>query len=90
MLIGRIAGWIMVLAGASLLLRYFSEAGETGRFVPVAMSDFWHGADAAMVHFMAGALLDRLYSAMFSTWVGALLIIFGLVLIYGCRENRRV
>jgi len=90
MLIGRIAGWIMALAGAGLLLRYFSEAGDTGRFFPLAVSDMWRGADDAMLHFMERSMMERLSSAMFSGWTASLLIIFGLVLIYGCREKRRV
>lgn len=87
LLIGRIFGWFMVLVGALLLLRYYSEWSATGHMIPVAMNDLWHSSDNLMLNFMERSVLKRFSAAMVSGWTAALLIIFGVLLVWGCRRG---
>jgi len=87
LLTGRILGCFMVLFGALLLLRYYSEWAATGHMIPVAMNDLWQGTDNLMLNFMERSVLQRFSAAMLSGWAAALLIIFGALLVWGCRRG---
>ena len=85
MFFGRIVGWAMVIAGTGLLVRYLTEWESAGRSIPTAFTDLWHGSDLAS--YTTGSAMDKLSSVMLSGPVAALLIIFGIVLVWGCRTG---
>jgi hypothetical protein len=87
LLVGRISGWFMVLGGVFLLVRYFSQWAAAGRLMPVAMSDLWNSSDNLMLTFMEKSVADQFSAAMVSAWTAALLIIFGTLLVWGCRRG---
>ncbi len=89
LLLGRIFGWLLVLAGLGLLLPYVGAWAEAGRLLPIAVFDMWHGADEAMLAFMQRAVANRISDAMLSGWTSAVLIIVGGVFIFGCRRPAR-
>jgi hypothetical protein len=87
MSLGRILGGFMVVAGVGLLVRYFYQWSTTGSVLPVAMSDMWGSSDNLMRDFMAKSAVDQVYQAMLSGWGAALLIILGVLLVWGCRTG---
>lgn len=87
LLTGRILGWLMVLAGIALLASYFGQWIAAGRMIPMTMSDIWEGGDAVTRSFMERSALSQFSAAMLSGWGSSLLIIFGALLIWGCRRG---
>ena len=86
MFFGRMLGWVMVLAGVGLLVRYFSEWMEAGSAIPMAISDLW-SSDRLMAAYTTGSALDTLTAVMLSGPAAALLIILGILLVWGCRTG---
>jgi len=87
MFLGRILGGFMVLAGVGLLVRYYYQWASAGNDLPVAMTDMWGGTDNLMRDFMAKSAVNQVYHAMLSGWGAALLIILGVLLVWGCRTG---
>ena len=88
MLIGRIFGWVMLLSGISLLVRYYNESAEMGRLVPKALSEMSYGANAWVLEIAGRSFLAELSAVMVSGWTAALLILFGILLVWGCRRPK--
>jgi hypothetical protein len=87
MFFGRIVGWVMMIAGVGLLARYFGDLLATGGSMRVAISDMWQGTDRLLANYAAGSAMDNVSAVMLSGPVAALLIIFGILLVWGCRTG---
>ena len=78
MIVGRLFGWMLLLAGLAVLLRDGLVRFDTGRWVPLAVGDVrgWSGGVPEIV---------------LALWIAPPLIVFGLVLmlLFRRREQRR-
>jgi hypothetical protein len=88
MVIGRIFGWLMLLSGIGLLVRYYTESAEMGRLVPKVVAEASNGTAAWVGQITQGSFLAKLSAMMLSGWTGALLILFGILLVWGCRRPK--
>jgi len=50
MIIGRIIGWIFVLAGLVVLVRDFVISFEVGYWAPIALGQLWYNIDRASLY----------------------------------------
>jgi hypothetical protein len=88
MLFGRIAGWLMVVGGIALFVRYYFDTDSAGTSASGAVNDFFHPDSAARVALSQHSLGDSMSAMMVSGWGASLLLLFGILLVWGCRRPR--
>jgi hypothetical protein len=103
MIIGRFIGWLLLLAGAIVLMRDLISWLDTSNFEPISAGTLWsqmHGrsrdlAEIAIHDHLAPWLWDRVAAPILRGWAVAVLALPGLVLIWvfqrrnGTRRRRR-
>ena len=96
MIIGRIIGWILLLAAAVVLLRDLIAWFDTGGLAPIAAGQVWgdiHRSSLALVQSgiersVAPWLWDPVLAAILSWWAVPVLAIPGLLFLRAFRARR--
>jgi hypothetical protein len=88
MVIGRIFGWLMLLSGIGLLVRYYTQSAEMAQLAPKVVTEMTSGTAGWVRQIVEGTFLAKLSAMMLSGWTGALLILFGILLVWGCRRPK--
>ena len=81
MIIGRLAGWVVLLAGLSVLLRDVLVWLDTGRWLPLSL------AEGSRL-FRAGHI-DGIAAVPLAVWTAPALIVLGIALLLLCRRRGR-
>lgn len=87
MIVGRIVGWIFLLAGLSALVRDALVLVDTGRWLPLGLGEGWGQIAPASYRRFIGWGLPFADDAL-AIWAFALLIGLGLVLLLRFRRRR--
>ncbi len=88
MILGRIIGWIVLIAGLSVLVRDVFVWVDTGHWLPLALGEGWRGLDRASFDKIAG-LWPPLGKAAYMAWACGVLIGIGVLLLYLSRRRVR-
>ena len=98
MTLGRIIGWIVLLAGLSVLVRDLLVLFDTGHWAPLALGQAWYDLDrsslnlvqAVVQRYLHRFLWDRIIVELLLLWAFAVLIGLGaVILIASYRRTRR-
>ena len=88
MILGRIIGWIIMLAGLAVLVRDGLLWIDTGRWLPLGLGEGWGQiAPASYDRFLGWDL--PLAGAVLSLWAFAVLIGLGAILLAAFGRRRR-
>jgi hypothetical protein len=77
MILCRILGWIVLLAGLSVLVRDLLVWLDTGRWLPMLLGEGWQ--------LFGGGHID---SAPLTAWAAPVLIVLGAALLVLCRRRK--
>ncbi len=86
MIVGRIVGRLLLLAGSAVLVRDLLLLLELGRWVPLTMADAWRLVDRASL-IQAQALGGAASDIVLAAWTGAVLLALGTLLLIACRRR---
>src|SRR5579872_5047239 len=95
MIIGRVIGWLLLLAGLIVLGRDLLGWADTGQFVPIAAGQLWFNLDHASLNlaqaviqrYVAAWLWDPVIETVLLWWAVPVLAVPGLVLLMLCRRR---
>jgi hypothetical protein len=95
MIIGRVIGWLLLLAALTVLGRDLIGWADTGEFAPIAAGQLWFSLDpgslnlaqAAVQRHVAAWLWDPVIESMLLWWAVPVLSVPGLVLLVLCRRR---
>lgn len=73
MIVGRVIGWILCIAGLAFLLRDFVMLAVTGSFAPIITGQMWHDLSPGSMN-LAQAVTERylfpwLWDSVIRTWL---------------------
>jgi hypothetical protein len=97
MIIGRVLGWLFVLAAAVVALRDIIGWLDTGTLAPLALGQLWYDvsptsieiAQPAIQRHVAPWIWDPVILDILLLWAAPVLAVPGLVLLWACRGKRR-
>lgn len=97
MTISRLTGWIVFLAGLSLLIGDVAVWFETGVWAPVAFGEFWRQLDlpslnlaqSAIQGHLSAALWDGVIVSLLLCWASAVLIAIGAAILLSSARKRK-
>lgn len=97
MIVWRIIGWVMFLAGLSLLARDLIAWFDSKIWAPVAVGQLWYEIDrsslnlvqAVIQRYVSPFLWDRIIVNILLCWASALLIGLGAAVLLLTRTNRQ-
>lgn len=97
MIVGRVVGWIVILAGLSLLLRDAIAWVDTRSWAPVVLGQLWYELDRSSLNlvqamtqrYIARFLWDPIIVGILLCWAFAVLLMAGALLLAVCRKRRR-
>ncbi|MBV9859070.1 MAG: hypothetical protein JO038_03045 [Alphaproteobacteria bacterium] len=97
MIVGRLIGCLIFLAGLAVLVRDVLVWLDTGRWVPLELGQWWYDIDnaslnltrAAIERYLFAALWDPVCTSILSCWAFAALVVIGGGLYWLCRERVR-
>jgi hypothetical protein len=95
MVIGRLLGWLLLLAALAVLGRDLIAWHATGHFVPIATGQLWYDLDrgslnlaqAAIQRHVATWLWNPVVTTILSFWAVLVLAVPGLLLLWACRRR---
>ena len=95
LLVGRLVGWVLLLAGLIVLVRDLIGLLDTGSFSPIVLGELWftlHApslnlAQAAIQRYVHPALWDPVITSALFLWASVALIVPGLALIVLCHRG---
>jgi ABC-type Fe3+ transport system permease subunit len=97
-MIGRLIGWVLFLAGLSVLVRDVLVSIEAKRWAPIALGQLWFDLDrsslnltqAIVQRYIHPFLWDPLIVSLLLCWAFAVLVLLGLlILTISSRRMRR-
>jgi hypothetical protein len=97
MIVWRAAGWIVLLAGLSVLVRDLIAWYDTGRWAPLALGQLWYQLDrsslnlvqAMVQRYLSPVLWDRIIVNLLLCWAAAALIAVGAVILLLAKQRAR-
>lgn len=97
MIVWRIIGWVMFLAGLSVLARDLIAWFDSKIWAPVAVGQLWYEIDrsslnlvqAVIQRYVSPFLWDRIIVNILLCWASALLIGLGAAVLLLTRTNRQ-
>ena len=98
MIIGRVIGWIVLLAGAAVLVRDGLVWIDTKHWAPIALGQLWYQLNrsslnlfqAVVQRYIHPFLWDPIIVSLLLSWAFAVLMILGvLLLVLFRRRNAR-
>lgn len=98
MIVGRVVGWILILAGLSLLVRDVIARIETQIWAPVAVGQLWYDLDRSSLNlaqavtqrYISRFLWDPIIVGILVCWAFAVLLAVGALLLAVFRKRRRI
>jgi hypothetical protein len=95
MFIGRVIGWLLLLAGLAALGRDLLDWYRTGAFAPMVAGQLWYDlhpaslnlVQAVIQRYVAPWLWDPVITTFLFFWVFAVLAVPGLLLVWLCRPR---
>ena len=89
MIVWRVAGWILLLAGLSVLVRDLIAWYDTGRWAPLALGQLWYELDrsslnlvqAVVQRYLSPFLWNRIIVNLLLCWASTALIALGAVIL---------
>jgi hypothetical protein len=96
MMVWRIIGWILFLAGLSVLLRDAIAWFNTKVWMPIALGQLWYDLDrsslnltqAVIQRYVSPFLWDRIIIQILRCWTFAVLVGVGAVILLLARKRR--
>jgi hypothetical protein len=97
MIAGRVIGWIIVLAGLSVLIRDVIAWLDTKIWEPIALGQLWYQLDrpglnlvqAVIQRYVSPVLWDPIILSILLCWAFAALIALGAGILLACRAGPR-
>jgi hypothetical protein len=99
MIVGRVIGWIIVLAGLGVLARDVSAWVDTKAWAPTALGQLWYELDRSSLNlvqavtqrYISPFLWDRIIVSVLLCWAFAVFVVLGtlLLLVFRRRPRRR-
>ena len=89
MIIGRVIGWIVLLAGAAVLVRDGLVWIDTKHWAPIALGQLWYQLNRSSLNLVQAVvqryihpfLWDPIIVSLLLSWAFALLMILGVLLL---------
>ena len=98
MIVGRVIGWIVLLAGAAVLVRDGLVWIDTKHWAPIALGQLWYQLNRSSLNLVQAVvqryihpfLWDRIIVSLLLSWAFAVMMILGvLLLVLFRRRNAR-
>jgi hypothetical protein len=99
MIVGRVVGWVLLLAGLAVLVGDAFNWIDTGRFAPMAVGEVWFRlaptslqlAQPAVQRYLHPAIWEPGITSILLLWAAPFLIVLGglFLLLFQRREGRR-
>jgi hypothetical protein len=99
MIVGRVIGWVLLLAGLAVLVRDVIGWYDTGVFAPIVLGQLWFDlspgslnlVQAVIQRYIHPALWDPAITSILFLWAWTVFVVLGLVLLlaFRRRDNRR-
>ena len=98
MIVGRVIGWIVLLAGAAVLVRDLLVWIDTKHWAPLALGQLWYDLNRSSLNLVQAVvqryihpfLWDPIIVSILLSWAFAVLMFFGvLLLVVFRRRNAR-
>jgi hypothetical protein len=88
-MIGRLIGWIIFLAGLSVLVRDVLVLIDTGRWAPIALGQLWFDLNRSSLNLVQAVvqryihpfLWDPVIVALLLCWAFAVLMVLGVLIL---------
>ena len=99
MIVGRVIGWIGLLAGASVLVRDLLAWFDTKHWMPIALGQLWYDLNRASLNLVQAVvqryihpfLWDPIIVSILLSWAFVVLMVLGvlLLIVFRKRDARR-
>ena len=99
MIVGRVIGWIALLAGAAVLVRDVLVWIDTKHWVPIALGQLWYDLNRSSLNLVQAVtqryihpfLWDPIIVSVLLSWAFAVLMFLGvlLLIVFRNRDPRR-
>jgi hypothetical protein len=98
MIVGRLLGWAVFLAGLVVLVRDLIGWADTGVFAPIVLGQLWYTlapaslnlAQAVIQRYIHPKLWDPVIQTALLCWAAPVLIVVGFALIVLFRRRERI
>ena len=95
MIVGRMIGWIALLAGAAVLVRDVLVLIDTKHWMPIALGQLWYDLNRSSLNLLQAVtqryihpfLWDPIIVSVLLCWAFAVLIFLGVLLLIVCRKR---
>jgi hypothetical protein len=93
MIVGRILGWIFLVAGFAVLVRDFTISFAERHWAPIALGQLWYDLDRTSLYitqsvvqrYVSRVLWDTAFATLLMCWASVALIVIGLALLIAFR-----
>jgi hypothetical protein len=82
LLVGRLVGWVLLLAGLIVLVRDLIGLLDIGSFSPIVLGELWF-----IQRYVHPALWDPVITSALFLWASVALIVPGLALVVLCHRG---
>src|SRR5271165_3693384 len=95
MIVGRVIGWIFLLAGAAVVVRDLLVWIDTKHWAPIALGQLWYEfnrsslnlVQAVVQRYIHPFLWDPIIVSVLLSWAFAVLTVLGVLLLVGFRNR---
>jgi hypothetical protein len=95
MIVGRVIGWVLLLAGLVVLARDVIGWFDTGVFAPIVLGQLWFDlapgslnlAQAVVQRYIHPALWDPVITSVLFLWASPFFLVLGLLLLLLTRRR---
>jgi hypothetical protein len=97
MIVGRLIGWVVFLAGGAVLVRDLLVWIDTGHWTPIALGQLWYQLNRSSLNLIQAViqryihpfLWDPIIVSILLCWAFAVLMVLGLLIlvIFGIRRR---
>jgi len=96
MIVGRVIGWIFLLAGAAVLVRDLLVWIDTKHWAPIALGQLWYQVNRSSLNLVQAVvqryihpfLWDPIIVSILLSWAFAVLMILGVLLLVVFRRRK--
>jgi hypothetical protein len=97
MILGRLIGWIVFLAGGAVLVRDVLVWIDTGQWTPIALGQLWYELNRSSLNLIQAViqryihpfLWDPIIVSILLCWAFAVLMVLGLLILVIFGRRRR-
>jgi hypothetical protein len=95
MIVGRVIGWIVLLAGGAVLVRDLLVWIDTKHWAPIALGQLWYQLNRSSLNLIQAVtqryihpfLWDPIIVSILLSWAFAVLMVFGVLLVVLFRKR---